>query len=56
MNIIFMIIGILGSIAATYSAVEAMFNPGTFTVPCYVNMTSGEPLSEEVTFHRESLK
>ena len=33
-----LIVGIIGGVVATYSALEALANPDTLVPPCYVNL------------------
>ncbi|XP_064596417.1 uncharacterized protein LOC135463023 [Liolophura sinensis] len=42
MNCEILIVGVVAGIASTYSAVTDLTAPGSFTLPCYVNMTSAE--------------
>lgn len=40
LNVEIIIIGIIGGVAATYSAIRTMVGADTFIPPCYVNLTA----------------
>jgi len=39
-HIIIMIIGVIGGVSATYSAIKGIIDPKAFVPPCYVNITA----------------
>ena len=47
MNIEIIILGLVAGIASTYSAIKAIASPGSFTVPCYVNITAASKWIDE---------
>ncbi|XP_064594698.1 uncharacterized protein LOC135461499 [Liolophura sinensis] len=42
MNYEILMVGVVAGIASTYSAITDLSAPGSFTLPCYINMTSAE--------------
>ncbi|KAK3097482.1 hypothetical protein FSP39_010023, partial [Pinctada imbricata] len=40
LNVEIIFLGVVAGIASTYSAIESLASPGSFTVPCYVNITA----------------
>ena len=45
LHVIIVIIGIIGGISATYSAVKGIIDPDAFVPPCYVNITAASAFS-----------